>query len=121
MHAIDDTHIRKTTNKLNRNDNTAYQTREHWKLLNSNENTNQSCTRPSGSCRIGLYFHSRSTISNTHSFGMWYYTSTVGSRYNDSRYNDNFVITIFFRISLYREPTVLASDWKTKKMCRVQK
>ena len=69
------THIvRKTTNKLNRNDNTTYQTREHWKLLNSNENTNQSCTRPSGSCRIGLYFHSRSTISNTHSFGMRYYT-----------------------------------------------
>ena len=72
------THIvRKTTNKLNRNDNTTYQTREHWKLLNSNENTNQSCTRPSGSCRIGLYFHSRSTISNTHSFGMRYYTIEV--------------------------------------------
>ena len=71
------THIvRKTTNKLNRNDNTTYQTREHWKLLNSNENSNQSCTRPSGSCRIGLYFHSRSTISNTHSFGMRYYTIT---------------------------------------------
>jgi len=72
------THIvRKTTNKLNRNDNTTYQTREHWKLLNSNENTNQSCTRPSGSCRIGLYFHSRSTISNTHSFGMRYYTIPI--------------------------------------------
>ena len=74
------THIvRKTTNKLNRNDNTTYQTREHWKLLNSNENTNQSCTRPSGSCRIGLNFHSRSTISNTHSFGMRYYTILVGA------------------------------------------